>query len=235
MIKYYRDLKKENNKLERLLSTSNKVIFTDIIIQLRQSKVYEEYIEEIRQDLLGMFLQSQNENKEIHELLGQDLDSFCKEIIENTPKKSKLESFVYFTKIFSFGFFFLIITHILVSKNIGTLIHTHTPFNDPLMISIRSIALFLILYFSTAISNFFINKKLSHQKSGRNKNAFFIGASVAIITFITFAFIDNYSYGFVSIHFSTLLIVGILSLIIFFGSILIEKSLKKKSIKYIPK
>lgn len=80
------DLKKmrqKNYELSKKLTPGNQEIFTDIDVYLMTSPLGELEVEEVIQDILGMFLEAQQRGEEIEKVIGGDYQAFCDSIIES--------------------------------------------------------------------------------------------------------------------------------------------------------
>lgn len=80
-----------NSALERQLSKGNDEVFTDMICYLRSAPISEYNQELVRHDLLEMTLSAQKRGETIHEVIGQDYQTFCDDIIASLPAQSKKE------------------------------------------------------------------------------------------------------------------------------------------------
>lgn len=80
-----------NSALERQLSKGNDEVFTDMICYLRSAPISEYDQELVRHDLLEMILSAQKRGQTIHEVTGQDYQTFCDDIIASLPVQSAKE------------------------------------------------------------------------------------------------------------------------------------------------
>ncbi|GMA64153.1 hypothetical protein NZD89_02225 [Alicyclobacillus fastidiosus] len=88
-----KQIQRSNNKLTRNLTPENRKIMTDMVVYLRVSKISDDRLELIRQDLLDMAMAAQERNESLTEVFGGDYKSFCDEIIANV-KPERLKKFV---------------------------------------------------------------------------------------------------------------------------------------------
>lgn len=94
---------KKNYELSKKLTPENDAVYTDIVCYLRTSALDELETEEIIEDIIGMFLETQERGEKIEKVIGDDYQAFCDSIIEAAqPKKftwrkmfSNLEIVVY--------------------------------------------------------------------------------------------------------------------------------------------
>ena len=183
-----RQLRKANNKLDKQLSRENKGILTDITLYLRYSDIYDERIEEIRQDLLYMFLDAQSKDVPIQSYIGEDYKAFCDEIIENSPRKTKIERVMELVEIITTQCLVLTIVLFLFEVNITKLFSS---FYLPKQIFV---SVYMILYYIVIILvSFYIHRSstkyaLSHKDENRNnvrsKFAFISAISVCVIVIV---------------------------------------------------
>lgn len=116
----------------------------DMVCYLRSSDIYEETLEEIRQDLLYMFLDTQEKGEDIHKRIQPDLEAFCDEIIEHAPKKTKRYKTIENIDIFFVELFILTLIMTLFSLDFTFISNTHSL---PSTLSISSLTLLLFISF----------------------------------------------------------------------------------------
>lgn len=83
------ELKKANNQNEHLLNDENKKCMIDIVLYLKTKNVDSYEIEEIRNDILRIFIDTQNRGETIDKILGSDYKSFCDGILQSAGYKKK--------------------------------------------------------------------------------------------------------------------------------------------------
>ncbi len=86
-------MRMSNNELSRNLTSENQKIMTDMVVYLRSSKISDERIEFIRQDLLDIALAAQERSELLSNVFGGDYKLFCDEIIAN-EKPERFKKFV---------------------------------------------------------------------------------------------------------------------------------------------
>lgn len=102
-------LRNENLRFSENLTDRNNKIFTDIVIYLRVSNLNEESQEEIISDILRMFLDCQENDKPIENMIGQDYKQFTDNIIlAMNPKVSIMNKVKEYSKIAIMGFCILL-------------------------------------------------------------------------------------------------------------------------------
>ena len=91
MNKKCRELLRNNKKKEKEILKSNEEIYKDMIIYLRNSNMTMYNQELVREDLIYMILDGQERGEDIQKVIGPNYKEVCDEIIENMPKKTKLQ------------------------------------------------------------------------------------------------------------------------------------------------
>ncbi|MDA8206242.1 MAG: hypothetical protein M0Z36_09235 [Thermaerobacter sp.] len=76
-------LRRLNNDLARQLTPENRKMMTDMVVYLRVSRLSDDQVEVIRQDLLDMALSAQSRHEPLSAVFGEDGQAFCDEIIAN--------------------------------------------------------------------------------------------------------------------------------------------------------
>lgn len=75
------DMIKLNNKKRELLTPENEVAYSDMLVYLRLSNVPEQQVEELLLEILDHLIEAQTENKNAYDIFGDDLQSYCDELI----------------------------------------------------------------------------------------------------------------------------------------------------------
>ncbi|TQI67320.1 hypothetical protein [Clostridium sp. KNHs216] len=86
-----KELRKENNKKDKLLTKENNRLLTDMIVYLHSGNLCEYDIEIIRKELLGMALETQIRNDDFRNVVGENYKTFCDELMKNGRRKTKYE------------------------------------------------------------------------------------------------------------------------------------------------
>lgn len=94
MNKKTRKLLKENNEFEKNLNEKNIKVITDIVVYLRACDISEYHQEEVRRDIMQMIADGEKRNEDINIIIGEDYKTFCNEIVNAFPKRSKKEKFL---------------------------------------------------------------------------------------------------------------------------------------------
>lgn len=81
-------IRKENNTQDKQLLKENSTIMIDIVCYLRASNLCEYDIEIIRKELIGMALEAQLRGDFFGNAVGEDYESFCRELIKSGRQKT---------------------------------------------------------------------------------------------------------------------------------------------------
>ncbi|MFL8968766.1 hypothetical protein ACKA04_01720 [Helcococcus kunzii] len=84
-------IRKENFKLSKLINKENKNAYSNMITYLKLSNLNEYNQELITQDISNMIIDAQSRNQNIDDIFGTDLKSFIDDVIDNAPKKVRVE------------------------------------------------------------------------------------------------------------------------------------------------
>ncbi|MGZ9678228.1 hypothetical protein [Bacillus cereus] len=85
------DMIELNNKKRELLTSENEIAYGDMLVYLRLSNVPEHQVEELLLEILDHLIEAQAENKNAYDIFGNDLQSYCDELIAALPAQTKLE------------------------------------------------------------------------------------------------------------------------------------------------
>ncbi|MBG9532517.1 hypothetical protein ABE48_15405 [Bacillus thuringiensis] len=85
------DMIELNNKKRELLTPENEVAYSDMLVYLRLSNVPEKQMEELLLEILDHLIEAQAENKNAYGIFGDNLQSYCDELISALPTQTKLE------------------------------------------------------------------------------------------------------------------------------------------------
>ncbi|MFC8054058.1 DUF1048 domain-containing protein [Bacillus cereus] len=86
-----KDMVELNNKKRELLTTENESAYGDMLVYLRLSNVPAQQMEELLLEILDHLIEAQTENKNAYDIFGDDLQSYCDELISASPTQTKLE------------------------------------------------------------------------------------------------------------------------------------------------
>ena len=231
-----RALRKTNKQLEKKLQKENKLLYNNMILYLQSSHLYEEKLEEIKQDLLGMFIDAQLHGEAVHTRIGYDTKAFCNEIMENSPKKTTTERVLTIAKYIAFFLFVFFIGISIVTptihKNIVSLLQGGT-LETLIPIRMTSILNFLIMTFVVGFFNLYLlrkrilNKGSDERQNTRSNLALCCGLSTGILVGLSNIFLDYKIY----VSFFIILFLFILSLIVMISTCSINIYLRNKHIK----
>ncbi|ANV70412.1 hypothetical protein BCM43_07865 [Bacillus thuringiensis] len=85
------DMIELNNKKRELLTSENEIAYGDMLVYLRLSNVPEHQVEELLLEILDHLIEAQVENKNAYDIFGDDLQSYCDELISALPTQTKLD------------------------------------------------------------------------------------------------------------------------------------------------
>ncbi|MED1508191.1 DUF1129 family protein [Bacillus proteolyticus] len=85
------DMVELNNKKRELLTPENESTYGDMLVYLRLSNVPERQMEELLLEILDHLIEAQTENKNAYNIFGDDLQSYCDELISASPTQTNLE------------------------------------------------------------------------------------------------------------------------------------------------
>ncbi|WP_141555039.1 DUF1048 domain-containing protein [Bacillus wiedmannii] len=86
-----KDMVELNNKKRELLTPENEAAYGDMLVYLRISNVPQQQMEELLLEILDHLIEAQAENKSAYDIFGNDLQSYCNELISALPTQTKLE------------------------------------------------------------------------------------------------------------------------------------------------
>ncbi|KNZ41268.1 hypothetical protein [Acetobacterium bakii] len=138
-------LNKSNNELDKEINEESSSIMTDIVCYLRVANISDYYQEIVRRDLLEMVLSAQDRGESIQSVIGEDYKTFCDEVIENLPKRTRKERILDFCETFFLCAAILGGINLILSKEIINLlgaIISGQPLNFQMPITASSILLF---------------------------------------------------------------------------------------------
>ncbi|MEG0093211.1 MAG: hypothetical protein RR673_03870 [Erysipelotrichaceae bacterium] len=93
------ELRDLNNESEKKMSKESNLIYTDMIVYLRVSRLSLLQQEEVRKDLIDMIVDGEARGESIEQIIGKDYKAVCDEIINNFPPVSLKDKFVSYLSI----------------------------------------------------------------------------------------------------------------------------------------
>ncbi|MFV8517802.1 hypothetical protein [Bacillus sp. SBS7] len=162
------DMIELNNKKRELLTSENEAAYGDMLVYLRLSNVPEHQVEELLLEILDHLIEAQAEIKNAYDIFGNDLQSYCDEIISALPAQTKLEKTSLIGFVISlllaiqFGMDTLASLFIFLFEKDTDIISP--PFSIPgttLSISLIVLGILLILYL---LKRYSFNKKINWKK-----------------------------------------------------------------------
>lgn len=91
MNKLTRQLRDENNELEKQLSEATNEILTDIAVYIRYANISEYEQERVRRDIGQMLLEGERRGQSVAEIIGDDYKAFCDSVISEVPQFTPLQ------------------------------------------------------------------------------------------------------------------------------------------------
>lgn len=88
-----KDIIELNNKKRELLTEENETAYGDMLIYLRLADVPEQHVEELLLEISDHLLEAQEEGKNAYDVFGNDLQSYCDELVSALPRQTMLEKF----------------------------------------------------------------------------------------------------------------------------------------------
>ena len=77
MSKQVRQLLRENNEMEKLLSEDGRSVMTDIVVYLRCADISDIDQEQVRRDIMQMLIDGEARGMSPYEVIGEDYRVFC--------------------------------------------------------------------------------------------------------------------------------------------------------------
>ncbi|MCU5377612.1 DUF1048 domain-containing protein [Bacillus cereus] len=163
-----KDMVELNNKKRELLTPENEAAYGDMLVYLRISNVPQQQMEELLLEILDHLIEAQAENKSAYDIFGNDLQSYCNELISALPTQTKLEK----TSLIGFAISLLLAIQFGIDAIVSFFILTFgknteqfTPvFSVPgttLSISLNVLGVLLILYL---LKRYSFNKKINWKR-----------------------------------------------------------------------
>ncbi|WP_142337311.1 DUF1129 family protein [Bacillus sp. AFS059628] len=163
-----KDIVELNNKKRELLTPENEAAYGDMLVYLRISNVPQQQMEELLLEILDHLIEAQAENKSAYDIFGNDLQSYCNELISALPNQTKLEK----TSLIGFAISLLLAIQFGIDAIVSFFILTFgnnaeqfTPvFSVPgttLSISLNVLGVLLILYL---LKRYSFNKKINWKR-----------------------------------------------------------------------
>ena len=95
MNKATKQLLEENNQREKELSPDNQKVLTDIVAYLRGSSTPILQQEQVRRDITEMLQEGEARGQTAAQVIGEDYQTFCDEILAELPRRSAGQQTVY--------------------------------------------------------------------------------------------------------------------------------------------
>lgn len=91
MNKKTKELLEKNHALEKQLSPQAAAVMTDLIVYIRGANISDYHQESVRYDLLQMIIDGEIRGDTIDDIIGEDVQSFCDEVLSEVPQLSTKE------------------------------------------------------------------------------------------------------------------------------------------------
>ncbi|WP_020061597.1 hypothetical protein [Bacillus sp. 123MFChir2] len=91
-----KDMVELNNKKRDLLTDKNEAAYGDMLVYLRLADVPERQVEELLLEILDHLLEAQEDGKNAYDVFGNDLQSYCDELVSVLPSQTMLEKFSFY-------------------------------------------------------------------------------------------------------------------------------------------
>ncbi|MGE7881096.1 DUF1048 domain-containing protein [Bacillus sp. NPDC094077] len=86
-----KEMVKLNNKKRKLLTPENEAAYGDMLIYLRFTSVPQKQMEELLLEILDHLLEAQENGKNAHDIFGEDLKSYCDELINSSEHQNSFQ------------------------------------------------------------------------------------------------------------------------------------------------
>ncbi|MGH0939864.1 DUF1048 domain-containing protein [Bacillus mycoides] len=129
-----KEMVKLNNEKRKLLTPENEAAYGDMLIYLRFTSVPQKQMEELLLEILDHLLEAQEDDKNAHDIFGEDLKAYCDELINS----SEHQNFFQQTAVIGFAVSLLLAIQIgydtfttLMQKLFTDTNHSGIPFSIP--------------------------------------------------------------------------------------------------------
>ncbi|MCU7674609.1 DUF1048 domain-containing protein [Bacillus thuringiensis] len=86
-----KEMVKLNNEKRKLLTAENEAAYGDMLIYLRFTSVPQKQMEELLLEILDHLLEAQEDGKNAHDIFGEDLKTYCDELISSSEHQNTLQ------------------------------------------------------------------------------------------------------------------------------------------------
>ncbi|PEZ65920.1 hypothetical protein CN372_06830 [Bacillus anthracis] len=86
-----KEMVKLNNEKRKLLTNENEAAYGDMLIYLRLTSVPQKQMEELLLEILDHLLEAQGDGKNAHDIFGEDLKTYCDELINSSEHQSSFQ------------------------------------------------------------------------------------------------------------------------------------------------
>ncbi|MEK4708749.1 DUF1048 domain-containing protein [Bacillus sp. FSL R10-2780] len=86
-----KEMVKLNNEKRKLLTPENEAAYVDMLIYLRFTSVPQKQMEELLLEILDHLLEAQEDDKNAHDIFGEDLKAYCDELINSSEHQNSFQ------------------------------------------------------------------------------------------------------------------------------------------------
>lgn len=181
----FRNVIKENRKLEDKLIKTNKDTLDTLLVYIKSKETCEVQTEIIKNDLLKKAIKCEEKGKSFRSILGANPISFCDDLLENTSKEPILKKVIDIISISSLILIILSILQVITSNNLENVLNLN-PIYLPITLgllfySVVVIAMLLMLF--KIIDKYKYSRKIS-EKNTKQGLLLFIGVISYILVYI---------------------------------------------------
>lgn len=173
MNKLTRQLRDENNELEKQLSEATNEILTDIAVYIRYANISEYEQERVRRDIYDMLLEGERRGQSVSDIIGDDYKAFCDSVISEVPQLTPAQKTLTVVSyaVMAIGIMLAIWT---VLAPLRSLAHDGAWY----IVSVGTDE--LIQGFAVIVTSFFVVGYICKNSFKPNKTLFFLGLAVII-------------------------------------------------------
>lgn len=219
MSKQVRQLLKENNEMEKLLSEEGRSVMTDIVVYLRGAGISDIDQEQVRRDIMQMLIDGEARGVSPDEVVGEDYRVFCDNIVAEIPRLGRKEKLLGIVRDTLLGMTALTVIWcckcvldylaggektpvfpvtagnliaavlILAAANIIILYLAHDPFDHSHARNMRCAVLILLLAVLSICANILVTVEVFRIHLG-------VAAAAAVILYVIYRIADRYTDTF---------------------------------------
>lgn len=219
MSKQVRQLLKENNEMEKLLSEDGRSVMTDIVVYLRGVDISDIDQEQVRRDIIQMLIDGEARGGSAEEVVGEDYRVFCDNILAEIPRLGRKEKLLAAARDTLLGMTVLVVIWcctcgldflagekttlvfpvtagnllsavlILAAANVIILYLAHDPFDHSHARNVRCAVLIILLAVLSICANILVTVELFRIHLGA-------AAAATVILYVVYRIADRYADTF---------------------------------------